>query len=75
MAITGDGTGAEAVATWIAGGGDRHHDHEPRSGYTAASIAITGSGTNATADATVSPTGSVTRVTIDNAGGGYTSPR
>ncbi|HET9316426.1 MAG TPA: hypothetical protein VFQ51_12605, partial [Vicinamibacteria bacterium] len=44
------------------------------SGYTAATVNITGAGTGATADAVVTASSAVTSVNVTNGGSGYTSP-
>jgi hypothetical protein len=46
----------------------------PGSGYTSATVTISGSGVDATADATVTLTGIVTNIRITEPGGGYTAP-
>ena len=47
----------------------------PGSGYTAATVAISGAGTLASADASVTASGSVTSVAVTFGGGGYTKPK
>ena len=75
VVITGNGSGAEAVATVGANGaitsititnGGR--------GYSNARVDIIGSGTDARARATIVRRGSVVSVTVDTPGSGYTAP-
>ena len=75
VVITGDGTGAEAVATVGANGAitgiavtNPGHD------YSNVKIDIVGSGTGATADAAIIKKGSVVAVTVNTPGSGYTAP-
>ena len=75
VTITGDGSGATAVASVGANGtvtGITLTD--PGFGYTAASVLITGAGNGATATAQVAASGAVTGVTVDSHGSGYTAP-
>jgi FtsP/CotA-like multicopper oxidase with cupredoxin domain len=75
VTITGDGSGAEAVATVGADGAITAITvTNPGSGYSNAKVDITGSGTGATADATIVKKGSVVAVTVDQPGSGYTAP-
>jgi FtsP/CotA-like multicopper oxidase with cupredoxin domain len=75
VTITGNGTGATAVATVGANGAitditvtDGGH------GYSNAKVTITGSGTGATANAIIVKKGAIVDITITNAGTGYTAP-
>lgn len=75
VAITGDGTGATAIATVGLGGAVTDITiTNPGSGYTAATLEIGGTGSGATADALVSTAGSVTSILVDTPGNLYTSP-
>ena len=76
VTISGDGTGATAMATVGANGAITGITiTDPGSGYTAApAVDITGAGTGASATATFTPTGSVTAISVDVAGAGYTQP-
>jgi len=75
VVITGDGTGAEAVATVGAGGSITGITvTSPGTGYSKAKIDIVGSGTGAEAKATVEKTGSVVAITVNTFGSGYTAP-
>ena len=77
VTIQGNGTGAAAVAVVdpLTQGISSIQITSPGTGYTNATVSITGNGTGATASATVNTTGAVTSVTVDVAGGGYTSPQ
>lgn len=75
VVITGNGTGATAVATVGANGsvtgitvtdGGRN--------YSNAKVEIQGPGTGATADATIVRKGAVVEITVDSPGSGYTAP-
>jgi FtsP/CotA-like multicopper oxidase with cupredoxin domain len=75
VVITGNGSGATAVATVEAGGSitaitvtNGGHD------YTNAKVTITGSGTGATASETIVKKGAVVGITVTNGGTGYTAP-
>ncbi|MHB8808495.1 MAG: cupredoxin domain-containing protein, partial [Desulfobulbaceae bacterium] len=75
--ITGDGTGATAMATVGANGALTGITiTNPGSGYTTATVNITGGGTGAAAAAVINPSGVVTAINVDPAGtgGGYTAP-
>jgi len=75
VVITGNGTGATAVATVGAGGSITAITvTNPGTGYSNAKVAITGSGTGATADATIVKKGAVVDITLTNGGSGYTAP-
>ena len=75
--ITGNGTGATAVAQVdpATQGIASIQVTSPGTGYTTASVVINGGDGNATASATINTTGVVTGVNVDIAGGGYTSPQ
>ncbi len=75
VTIDGDGTGAAAVAQVdpVTGGIASIDVTAPGRGYTAATVAVSGSGSLATATATVSTSGVVTGFTDVAAGSGYTS--
>ena len=69
VAITGDGTGATAVASVGANGAVTGITiTNPGSGYTAATVSITGAGTGATAVAVVTLTGAVVKIDGGRAG-------
>src|SRR5262245_38481454 len=75
VAITGNGSGATAVATVGAGGSitaitvtDGGH------GYTNAKVSITGSGSGGTASATIVKKGAVVDILLTAPGHGYTAP-
>ena len=73
--ITGDGTGAEAVATVGANGAVTGITiTNPGSGYTTASVVITGGDGLAAADPDITLSGVVTAITVDAGGAGYTDP-
>jgi len=76
VTINGNGLGAEAVATVDGNGAITGITvTNPGSGYTVATISITGSGTGAAATAVGNLSGgSVTAVNVTSPGGGYTSP-
>lgn len=75
VTITGDGSGATAVATVGAGGAITAIDvTDGGSGYTNARITITGSGTGAAADAVIIKKGAVADIAVTNGGSGYTAP-
>ena len=75
VTITGDGTGAEAVAT-VGGNGvvTGITVVNPGSGYTNATVTITGAGTGAAATATLTNTGAIVAVAVTANGGGYKAP-
>jgi FtsP/CotA-like multicopper oxidase with cupredoxin domain len=75
VTITGNGSGAEAVATVGANGAITAITiTNPGSGYSNARAEITGSGTGAMADVTIVRKGSVVAVTLNSPGTGYTAP-
>ena len=75
VTITGDGTGATAVATVGANGAITAIDvTNGGSGYGTAKVTITGSGTGAAADAELIRKGAVSAITVTNGGAGYTAP-
>ena len=75
VTITGDGTGATAVATVGANGSITAIDvTNGGSGYGTAKVTITGSGSGATANATIIKKGAVTAITVVTGGHGYTAP-
>ena len=75
VTITGNGSGAEAVATVGANGAVTAITiTNPGHNYTNARVDITGSGTGARADATIVRRGAVVDVTVNSPGAGYTSP-
>jgi FtsP/CotA-like multicopper oxidase with cupredoxin domain len=75
VVITGDGTGAKAVATVGANGAVTDITvTDGGQGYTNAKVDITGAGTGASADATIVKKGAVVSVTVNTAGTGYTAP-
>ena len=77
VAITGDGTGAEATATVGANGAITGITvTKPGNGYTTATVVINGAGTGAAATATLTGSGAVTAITVDPGknGAGYKSP-
>ncbi len=75
VVITGDGSGAEAVATVGANGAITAITvTNPGHNYSNAKVDILGSGTGATADATIVKKGSVVAVTVNQPGSGYTAP-
>ena len=75
VVITGNGSGAEAVATVGANGAITAITvTNPGHDYTNAKVDITGSGTGATADVTIVKKGAVVAVTVDQPGSGYTAP-
>jgi FtsP/CotA-like multicopper oxidase with cupredoxin domain len=75
VVITGDGSGATAVATVGANGSIVGITvTNPGSNYSNAKVDITGSGTGAQADATIVKKGAVVAVTVDLPGTGYTAP-
>jgi len=75
VTITGNGTGATAVATVGANGAITDITiTDPGSGYSNARVDITGSGTGAKADVTIVKKGAVIAVTVDQPGSGYTAP-
>jgi hypothetical protein len=74
--ISGDGSGAEAIAAVGANGAITGIKiTNPGSGYTTATVNITGAGSAATAEAVVNTTGSVTSITVASGGLGYTAPQ
>jgi len=75
VAITGDGTGAEAVAT-VGGNGvvTGIAVTNPGSGYSTATVTITGAGTGATATATITNTGGIVAINVTAPGAGYKAP-
>ena len=75
VVITGNGSGAEAVATVGANGSITSITvTKPGSNYTSAKVDIVGAGTGATADAVIIKKGVVVAVTVDQPGAGYTAP-
>ncbi|OGN93902.1 MAG: hypothetical protein A2Z71_06165 [Chloroflexi bacterium RBG_13_50_21] len=75
VVITGNGAGAEAVATVGANGAVTAITiTNPGHDYTNAKIDILGAGTGATADVTIVKKGAVVAVTVDTPGAGYTAP-
>ncbi len=75
VTITGNGSGAEAVATVGANGAIAAITvTNPGHDYTSAKVDITGSGTGAAADATIVKKGAVVDVTVNSPGAGYTAP-
>ena len=73
--ITGNGSGAEAVATVGANGAITGITiTNPGHDYSNVKVDIMGSGTGATADATIVKKGSVVDVTVNTPGTGYTAP-
>jgi FtsP/CotA-like multicopper oxidase with cupredoxin domain len=75
VVITGNGSGAEAVATVGANGSVTSITvTKPGSNYSSAKVAIVGAGTGATADAVIIKKGAVVAVTVDQPGSGYTAP-
>jgi hypothetical protein len=75
VVITGDGSGAEAVATVGANGVITGLSiTNPGHNYSNAKVNILGSGTGATADVTIVKKGAVVAVTVDQPGSGYTAP-
>jgi FtsP/CotA-like multicopper oxidase with cupredoxin domain/fibronectin type 3 domain-containing protein len=75
VVITGDGSGAEAVATVGANGVITGLTiTNPGHNYSNAKVDILGSGTGATADVTIVKKGAVVAVTVDQPGSGYTAP-
>lgn len=75
VTITGDGTGATAVATVGANGAITAIDvTDGGRGYGNAKVVISGSGTGASADATIIKKGAVVDIAIGNPGSGYTAP-
>lgn len=75
VVITGNGTGATAVATVGANGVITDITiTNPGRGYSTAKVDIFGSGTGAAADVTIVKKGAVVEVTVDLAGTGYTAP-
>lgn len=75
VTITGDGTGATAVATVGAGGAITAIDvTNGGHGYSNAKVTITGSGTGATADPTIVKKGAIVAITVIIGGGGYKAP-
>jgi len=75
VVITGNGSGAEAVATIGANGAITGITvTNGGSGYSTAKVDIVGSGTGATAKAIIVKRGAVTGVTLNNFGAGYTAP-
>jgi FtsP/CotA-like multicopper oxidase with cupredoxin domain len=75
VTITGDGTGAEAVAT-VGGNGvvTGIAVTNPGNGYSTATVEITGAGTGAAATATITNTGAIIAVNVTAPGGGYKAP-
>ncbi|MHB8789567.1 MAG: multicopper oxidase domain-containing protein [Desulfobulbaceae bacterium] len=75
VTITGDGTGATAMAT-VGGNGSVTGITitNPGSGYTTAAVNITGGGTGAAADAVINTSAAVVAVNVDMPGAGYTAP-
>ncbi len=72
--ITGDGVGATAVASVVAGSIASIVLTNPGSGYTTASVAITAyDGSGATASATTAAAGTITGVLLTAGGVGYTA--
>ncbi len=75
VTITGNGSGAEAVATVGANGAITSITvTNPGHDYTNAKADITGSGTGAMADLTIVKKGAVVSVTVNSPGSGYTAP-
>ena len=75
VVITGNGSGAEAVATVGANGSITSITvTKPGSNYSSAKVDIVGAGTGATADAVIIKKGAVVAVTVDQPGAGYTAP-
>ena len=75
VVITGDGSGAEAVATVGANGAITAITMtSPGHNYSNVKVDIIGSGVGATADATIVKKGSVVAVTMNTQGSGYTAP-
>jgi len=75
VVITGDGSGAEAVATVGANGAVTGITvTNGGSGYSGAKVDIIGSGTGAVAKATVVKKGAVVGIIVTNYGSGYTAP-
>ena len=75
VVITGNGTGAEAVATVGANGAVTGITvTNGGSGYSNAKIDIIGSGTGAAAKATIIKKGAVVGITVNDFGSGYTAP-
>jgi len=79
VAITGDGTGAQATATvgsvlGVNGVITGITITNPGSGYTNAAVVITGAGTGAAAAATITSSGAVTAVVVNTPGSGFTKP-
>jgi len=75
VVITGDGSGAEAVATVGANGVITAITiTNPGHNYSNAKVDILGSGTGATADVVIVKKGAVVAVTVDTPGLGYTAP-
>jgi hypothetical protein len=73
--ITGDGTGATAVAAVGAGGAVLSITvTSAGSGYSNAKVDIVGAGTGATAKANIVKKGAVVGITVDQPGSGYTAP-
>jgi len=75
VVITGNGSGAEAVATVGANGAITGITvTNGGSGYSNASVNIVGPGTGATAKATIVKRGAVVSITLNSFGAGYTAP-
>jgi FtsP/CotA-like multicopper oxidase with cupredoxin domain len=75
VVVTGNGTGATAVATVGANGSVTGITvTDGGSGYSTAKVDIQGSGTGATADATIVKKGAVVGIAVTSAGSGYTAP-
>ncbi len=75
VVITGDGSGAAAVATVGANGIITGISvTNPGHNYSNAKVDILGSGTGAMADVTIVKKGAVVAVTVDQPGTGYTAP-
>jgi FtsP/CotA-like multicopper oxidase with cupredoxin domain len=75
VVITGNGSGAEAVASVGANGAVTGITiTNPGHDYSQATVAILGSGTGATADVTIVKLGAVVAVTVDLPGSGYSAP-
>ncbi len=75
VTITGNGSGAAAVATVGANGAITAITiTNPGHNYTNAKVDITGAGSGAMADVTIVRKGAVVNVTVDQSGSGYTAP-
>ncbi len=75
VTVSGDGSGAAAVASVGANGALAGIVvTNPGVGYTTATVTIAGAGTGASANANVVQSGIVTSIRLDTAGAGYTSP-